>query len=114
MLKIGETTEDVREAIGVDALPVSAAVTGQIVVETAIVCVIKTVESAGQFVMVGAHEVIVTFDVVKIIEVLYETIDSEAAEEVAGLTSVEDAEILGTLYEEGVVEELLYDGAVPI
>ena len=107
VLEIGETTDEVKDPVEVDALPVSPAVTGHTVVEMAIVCVIKRVESAGQLVTAGAHEVTVISDVVKIVEVLYDAMDSEATEDVTGLTSVEDEEITDTLYDESVDVEVL-------
>lgn len=50
--------------------PVSVAVTGQIVVEMAMVWVTTVLDSAGQLVTVGAQLVMVTSVVVKTVEVL--------------------------------------------
>jgi hypothetical protein len=50
--------------------PVSVSVTGQTVVDTAVVAVTTTVESAGQFVTVGAQEVFVITVVDQTVEVV--------------------------------------------
>ena len=59
------TTDGIEVTVGpgtaeVDECPVSVSVTGQMVVETAIVLVITLVESAGQSVTVAAQLVTVT------------------------------------------------------
>ncbi|KAH9826450.1 hypothetical protein Tdes44962_MAKER03443 [Teratosphaeria destructans] len=56
---------------------VSAAVMGQMVVDTAIVDVTNIVDSAGQLVTVAAQDVIVATDVVYTVDVEYEAIDCE-------------------------------------
>lgn len=64
----GTTTADEP---GTTADEVSAAVTGQTVVEMATVRVVRTVEWAGQFVTVAAQLVMVDTIVVKTVEVVY-------------------------------------------
>ena len=76
---------------------VSVAVTGQIVVETGITTVVRTVERAGQFVTSGPHEIIVEIEVEKMVEVVNSVVDGETSEvETAGLLTVLDS--IGVLF----------------
>lgn len=67
---VDSTPDEEAEDSGVEAGVVSVAVTGQIVVETGMTTVVRTVERAGQLITSGPQLMTVDTDVVKTVEVV--------------------------------------------
>ena len=73
MLEVDSVPDEEAEDTGMEAGVVSVAVTGQIVVETGITTVVRTVERAGQLVISGPQLMTVETDVEKIVDVVSST-----------------------------------------
>ena len=108
---------DVAGTVEAGTLGVMVKVTGQIVVDKVIVDVTTVVESAGQFVMVGAHEVMVISVVVKTVEVLKDVVTygadevTTAAEEVVTAAAEEVITTAEEVVAASLLAELLTTGA---